>query len=85
MPSVAAPNTAATSDSPLLKARTPIVLDHALTNWPLHNATPPTVDFLVEWHPAQFGISKHLNIAVQLGPWMSAGHSLVFDCVVQLS
>ena len=28
-----------------LKARTPIVLDHALTNWPLHNAIPPTVDF----------------------------------------
>ena len=26
-------------------------------------------------------ITKHFNIAVQLGPWTSAGHSRVFDCV----
>ena len=40
--------------TPLLKARTPIVLDHAVTNWSLHIATPSTVDFLEEWHPAKF-------------------------------
>ena len=51
VPSVAALTTAANSDSPLLKAKTPIVLDYAFTNCPLHIATPPTVDFLVEWHP----------------------------------
>ena len=26
-------------------------------------------------------ITKHLNIIVQLGPWIPAGHSQVFDCV----
>ena len=40
--------------TPLLKARTPIVLDHAVTNWSLHIAIPLTVDFLEEWHPAMF-------------------------------
>ena len=54
MPSVAALTTAANSDSPLLKARTPIVLDHAYTNGPLHSATRPIVDFLAEIHPAKF-------------------------------
>ena len=53
-PSVAALTTAANSDSPLLKARTLVVLDHSFTNWPLHIATLPAVDFLVEWHPAKF-------------------------------
>ena len=26
-------------------------------------------------------ITKHLNVVIQLGPWISAGHSRVFDCV----
>ena len=79
MPSVAALNTAANSDPPLLKGTTPIVLDHALTNWPLHSATPPTVDFLVEWLPAKF-VSNTSILLSNWVPWISAGHSRVFDC-----
>ena len=51
----------------MLKARTPTVLDHAFTNWPLHIATPPTVDFLVEWHPAKFASP---NTSVLLFNWV---------------
>ena len=67
IPSVAALTTAANSDSPLLRARTPVVLDHAFTNWPLHIATPPTVDFLVEWHPAKFASP---NTSILLSNWV---------------
>ena len=81
IPSVAALTTAANSDSPLLKAKTPIVLDHAFTNWPLHIATPPTVDFLVEWHPAKFASPNTSILLFNWGPWISASHSWVFDCV----
>ena len=66
-PSVAALTTAANSDSQLLKARTPTVLDHAFTHWPLHIATPPTVAFLVEWHPAKFAPP---NTSVLLFNWV---------------
>ena len=45
-----AQTTAASPDSPLLRARIPIVLDHVFTNWPIL----PTVDFLDEIHPAKF-------------------------------
>ena len=56
--SVAARTIAASSDSPLLNAKIPTVVDHAFTNWPLHSATPPTRDFLVETHPANFASPK---------------------------
>ena len=45
IPSVAALSTTANSDPPRLKARTPIVLDHAFTNWTLHIATHHSVHF----------------------------------------
>ena len=54
--------TAANSDSPLLRARIPIVLDHAFTNWPLHKTAPPTGDFHVEKHQRTFashGLQYH--------------------------
>ena len=80
-PSVAALTTAANSDSPLLTTRTPLVLDHAFTNWPLHIAAPP--HWIFSWSGIQqhFASPTHLNIVVQLGPWISAGHSWVFECV----
>ena len=81
IPSVAALTTAASSDSPLLKARTPKVLDHAFTNWSLHIATLPCVGFSRGVASSKVCITKHLNIVVQLGPWVSAGHSRVVDCV----
>ena len=81
IPSVADLTTAANSDSPLLRSRTPIVLDHAFTKWPLHIATPPTVDLLVEWHPAKFASP---NTSILLSNW-AHGHLQVirwyFDCV----
>ena len=83
IPSVAALTTAANLDFPLLRARTPMVLDHAFTNCPLHIATPPTVDFLVEWHPAKcaspntsiLSIARKLNLAATL--WNSFNSSPV--------
>ena len=64
MPSVAALTTAANSDSPPLRTRTPKVSDHA---FPLHIATPPTMDFLVEWHPAKFASP---NASILLSNWV---------------
>ena len=63
-----------------LKDRTPIVFDHTFTNWPLHIATPPTVNFVLV-ASRKVCITEHLNSVVQLGPRVSAGHSRVFDCV----
>ena len=82
IPSVAALTTAAKSDSLLLKARTPIVLDHAFTHLPLHIATPPTVDFLVEWHPAKFA-TPNISILLSISNWVHGylqvirGHKIV--------
>ena len=81
IPSVAALTTAASSDSPLLRSRTPMVLDHAFTNWSLHIATPPCVGFSRGVASSKVCITQHLNIVVQFGPWVSAGHSRVVDCV----
>ena len=67
IPFVAALTTAANSDSPLLKAKTPIVLDHAYTNWPLHIATPPT-RFSRGAASSKVCIAEHLNLGVHLGP-----------------
>ena len=47
-----------------------MVLDHAFTNWPLHITTPPTVDFLVERHPAKFASP---NTSILLSNW-AHGH-----------
>ena len=48
-------------------AKTAIVLDQAFTNSPLHIATPPTLDFLVEWHPAKFASP---NTSILLSSWV---------------
>ena len=60
----------ANSDSPPLKATTHIVLEHAFTNWPLHIATPPTMDLLMEYHPAKIASP---NTSILLSNWVH-GH-----------
>ena len=79
IPSVAALTTAGNSNSPLLRARTPIVSDHAFTNWPLHIATPPTVDFLVEWHPAKFASP---NTSMLLSNWVHGYLQVIRDYLI---
>ena len=78
IPSVAALTTAANSDAPLLKARSLGPRFHELATPHRHTSH---CGFSRGVASSKVCITKHLNIAVQLGPWISAGHSRVFDCV----
>ena len=85
IPAVAALTPTASSDSPLHSASTPTILNHAFTSWPLHIATPPTVEFLLDEHPANFASPNTLNNVVQFGPMIFAGYSWMLVCVAGYS